>query len=127
MSLGIAKTILVGRLTRDPETKNVGDTTLASFGIAVNRRTKQGDVADFFDVDAWRKLGEFIGEKAKKGDMVYLECSTRQDSFEDKQGQRRTKTKFDANEFRFLPSGRAQVDGSSTGGVATSAKTAEPF
>jgi single-strand DNA-binding protein len=49
------KVLLIGRLTKDPETKNVGnDNKVCRFGLAVNRRFKkdENNNADFFNVVA---------------------------------------------------------------------------
>ena len=58
------KVILMGRLTRDPEVRytQTNNTVVASFSLAVNRRfAKQGEErqADFINIVAWSKLGEF--------------------------------------------------------------------
>ena len=65
------KVILMGRLTRDPEVRytQTNNTLVASFSLAVNRRfTKPGEErqADFINVVAWSKLGEFCSKYFKK-------------------------------------------------------------
>ena len=69
------KVILMGRLTRDPEVRytQTSNTLVASFALAVNRRfVKQGEErqADFFNVVAWGKQGEFCSKYFKKGQQV---------------------------------------------------------
>lgn len=59
---------IVGRMTADPETKQVGDKELAEFTVAVNKYKK--DEADFFSVKAWGKQAEFIRNYLGKGRMV---------------------------------------------------------
>ena len=107
---GVSKAIFIGRLTRDPEVKNVGDQPLASFGIAVNRKFKGEEAVSFYDIDAWGKLAESIGQFAKQSDVVYLECRMKVDNFEDKQGQRRSKVRFTATSFNFLPGGAPKTE-----------------
>ena len=56
------KVVLMGRLTRDPETRytQTNNTLVASFTLAVNRRfSRQGEErqADFIPVVAWSKTG----------------------------------------------------------------------
>ena len=56
------KVILMGRLTRDPETRytQTNNTLVSSFSLAVNRRfARQGEErqADFINIVAWSKLG----------------------------------------------------------------------
>ena len=69
------KVILMGRLTRDPEVRytQTNNTLVASFSLAVNRRfARPGEErqADFFNIVAWSKLGEFCSKYFKKGQQV---------------------------------------------------------
>lgn len=51
--------ILAGNLVRDPEIRYAqSGSPVASFTIAVNRRTKQNDAVDYIDIVAWDKLAE---------------------------------------------------------------------
>ncbi|MCA9334628.1 single-stranded DNA-binding protein, partial [Candidatus Saccharibacteria bacterium] len=53
MARSINQVILLGRLTRDPETRTTSSgKSVTSFSIAVDRQS-QDDQADFFDVTAW--------------------------------------------------------------------------
>ena len=69
------KVILMGRLTRDPEVRytQTSNKLVASFSLAVNRRfVRQGEErqADFFNIVAWGKTGEFCSKYFKKGQQV---------------------------------------------------------
>ena len=69
------KVILMGRLTKDPEVRYTQNTNtlVASFSLAVNRRfVREGEErqADFFNVVAWGKQGEFCSKYFKKGQQV---------------------------------------------------------
>ena len=57
------KSILAGRLTKDPDIKQ-GEKTVAKFTLACNRR---GEGADFISCVAFGKTAEFIGDYFKKG------------------------------------------------------------
>ena len=67
---------LVGRLTKDPETKVIGEgTTICNFTLAVNRPYKNADgekQCDFISCQAWKKQAEFIGTYLKKGNMIAI-------------------------------------------------------
>jgi hypothetical protein len=58
--------ILEGRLTRDPETKEIGtnNTQVTNFGMAVNRPQKRGDEwidnTGFYEVQAWQRNAELV-------------------------------------------------------------------
>lgn len=108
MARSINQTILLGRLTRDPEQRTTpSGRTVVSFGIAVDR-TGQDDQADFFNVTAWEKLGELVMQYLSKGRRVLVQGRLRQDSWEDKEtGKRQSRIEVVATDVTFLdgPSG----------------------
>lgn len=63
----------MGRLTKDPELRTVGDnnTPVCNFTAAINRRFSKGgeNKADFINCVAWRSTAEFICKYFKQGDM----------------------------------------------------------
>lgn len=66
---------IVGNLTADPEVRQAGNATVASFSIAVTERTKQGDdwvdgATTFWRCSAWRELGEHVAATLTKGMRV---------------------------------------------------------
>lgn len=68
---------IVGRLTRDPETRttNTGK-TFVNFSVAVNKtfKGKEGEPdADFFNCKAWGKTAEYVGNYLTKGRMVSVD------------------------------------------------------
>jgi len=101
------KAILMGRLTRDPEMRTVGnDTLVANFTLAVNR-PKYGDgeqKADFIPIVVWRKTAEFVEKYFKKGMQVYVDGRIQTRSWEDSDGKKRYATDVVANEVGFAES-----------------------
>jgi single-strand DNA-binding protein len=71
------RVILAGNLTKDPELRFVeveGEgVPVCSFGLAVNRVRSRSEEVDFFDISAWRELGETIANYKKKGDPILVE------------------------------------------------------
>ncbi len=114
------KVILMGRLTRDPEVRytQTNNTLVASFSLAVNRRfTKQGEErqADFINIVAWSKLGEFCSKYFKKGQQVGVIGRIQTRTWDDEQGQKRYITEVVAEEAYFADSkkeGDASANGS---------------
>ena len=112
------KVILMGRLTRDPEVRytQTNNTLVASFSLAVNRRfTREGDAqtADFINIVAWGKTGEFCSKYFKKGQQVAVIGRIQTRTWEDQQGQKRYVTEVIAEETYFADSRRdAQGAGS---------------
>ena len=113
------KVILMGRLTRDPEVRytQTNNTLVASFSLAVNRRfVRPGEErqADFINVVAWSKLGEFCSKYFKKGQQVGVIGRLQVRNWEDEQGQKRYVTEVVAEEAYFADSKReGDIDSSS--------------
>ena len=110
------KVILMGRLTKDPETRytQTNNTLVASFTIAVNRRfVKQGEErqADFIPIVAWSKLGEFCSKYFKKGQQVAVTGRMQTRNWDDENGVKHYITEVVAEEAFFADSKKDQ-DGS---------------
>ena len=110
------KVILMGRLTRDPEVRytQTSNTLVASFSLAVNRRfVRQGEErqADFFNIVAWGKQGEFCSKYFKKGQQVGVIGRLQTRTWDDDKG-RHYITEVVAEEVYFADSRR---DGESSG------------
>ena len=105
------KVILMGRLTRDPEVRYTSNTNtlVASFSLAVNRRfAKQGEErqADFINVVAWNKTGEFCSKWFKKGQQVGVIGRIQTRNYDDKDGKKVYVTEVVAEEAYFADSKR---------------------
>ncbi len=105
------KVILMGRLTRDPEVRytQTNNTLVASFALAVNRRfVRQGEErqADFINIVAWSKLGEFCSKYFKKGQQVGIVGRLQTRTWDDDQGQKHYITEVIAEEAYFADSKR---------------------
>ena len=111
------KVILMGRLTRDPEVRytQTSNTLVASFSLAVNRRfVRQGEErqADFINIVAWNKTGEFVSKYFKKGQQVAVIGRIQTRTWDDDQGQKHYITEVIAEETYFADS---KKDGDSAG------------
>jgi single-strand DNA-binding protein len=93
---------LVGNVTRDPEVRQVGDAQLARFGLAVSRKTKQGEETTFFDIQAWRKLGEICAQYLHKGDSVLVSGRLNLRKYTNKDGIQATAVEVDADDMQML-------------------------
>jgi single-strand DNA-binding protein len=104
MATGVNYITVVGNLTRDPELRfTPNGTPVVSFGVAVNKRYQDKNSgewlnsADFFNIVAWFKLAENCAESLGKGDRVLISGRLSQESWEDKEGQKRTSIRIVAN------------------------------
>ena len=82
------RVVLIGRITRDPETKTTtSGTKVAEFSIAVDKRGRD-EGANFFRVKAWGNQAEYVGNYLSKGRLVAIDGRLEQRSYE-KDGQKR--------------------------------------
>lgn len=86
------KTILMGRLTRDPEIRypqNPDSKPVARFSLAVDRRFKRDGEpdADFFNCTCFSKLAEFTEKYLRKGSKILVEGSVHNNNYTNKDGQ----------------------------------------
>ena len=103
------KVILMGRLTKEPEVRYTqnSNTLVCSFTLAVSRRfTRQGEErqADFINIVAWSKLGEFCSKYFKKGQQVGIIGRIQTRTWDDDQGQKHYVTEVVAEEAYFADS-----------------------
>jgi len=86
--IGLNKVQLIGNLGKDPETRQIpSGATVCSFSVAVGRKWRGADgetkeATDWFNVDAWGKLGEICQKYLTKGRLVYLEGRLQTDRWE---------------------------------------------
>ena len=136
---------VVGNVTRDPELRfTPGGAAVASFGLAWNRKGQNDkEIVSFFDVTCWRNLAENVAESITKGSRVIVYGRLDQRSWENQDGERRSKVEIVAddvapslkwataeltrNEFR----GDGATSSAPTGGGGRAAQTPqtdeEPF
>jgi single-strand DNA-binding protein len=128
MTKSINQVILMGRLTRDPESRTTpSGKTITSFSLAVDR-TGQDDATDFFDITAWEKLGELVSQYLSKGRRCLVQGRLRQDSWDDKEtGKKRSKVEVVATDVTFLdgPSGDTGGQAASQGSSGNSSKKSD--
>ena len=101
--------VLVGRLTKDPELRYVGEknNALTNFSLAVDRGYKnlQGEnKVDFINIEIWGKQAEIFCTYMEKGKMVGIEGKIITDKYKNENGENRYITRVRANSFRFLDS-----------------------
>jgi single-strand DNA-binding protein len=111
------RVVLAGNLTRDPELRFTNDgIPVCSFGLAVNRVRSRSEEVDFFDISAWRELGETVANYKKKGDPILLEGRLQYRTWEAQDGSKRSKVDVVADNVQFLGSRGEPEDGAASGG-----------
>ena len=100
------RTILIGRLTKDPDLRySPQGTAMCNFTLAVNRNFKnqQGEYeADFINVVTFRKQAENVANFLKKGSLAGIDGRLQSRSYENNQGQRVFVTEVVADSVQFL-------------------------
>ncbi|MDQ0158372.1 single-stranded DNA-binding protein [Alkalibacillus salilacus] len=102
------RTVLVGRLTKDPELRYTANgVAVANFTLAVNRpfSNQQGErEADFINCVIWRKQAENLASYMGKGSMVGVDGRIQTRSFDNQEGKRIFMTEVVAESVQFLES-----------------------
>lgn len=119
MAKGFNKVILMGNLTRDPETRTTpSGQTVTNFSLAVSRSWKdqngqQQEQTSFINCVAWGKPGEIIAQYVTKGSPLLVSGRLDQRSWDDKEsGQKRSTVEVNVEDFNFIGGGRG--DGSAS-------------
>lgn len=98
-------TVLIGRLTSDPELRYTGTgKAVCNINIAVDRFAVEEDKqsVDFIPIQVWGKLAENLCNYQSKGSQIAVEGSLRFDNYKDKDGNSRTKGYVLTNRVKFL-------------------------
>lgn len=108
--MNLNKAMLIGNLTRDPETKTTpSGQVVTTFSIATNLTwtDKSGEKqkkAEFHNIVAWRKLAEICAQYLKKGSKIYLEGRLQTRDWEGQDGVKRYRTEIVADNMIMLDS-----------------------
>ena len=103
---GLNRIQLIGRLGVDPATRTTSNgKQVCTFRVAVERRwggTGQNERdPDWFNIEAWGRLGEVCQQYLHKGRLVFLEGRLQTDQYE-KDGERQYFTKVVAQQMQML-------------------------
>jgi single-strand DNA-binding protein len=100
MSFDINQVVLVGRLTRDPETRFSANTAICKFSIA-NNTGKEDKNVSYFDIVTFGKTAERCQQYLKKGTQIAISGRLSQNRWE-QEGQKRSKVEVIAQIVQFL-------------------------
>lgn len=111
---GFNRVILIGNLTRDPDYKQLtSGQAVCRLGLATNRQFKNRQTGAmvqevcYIDIDVWGAQAESCKQYLQKGRPVLIEGRIKFDTWEDQQGQTRSKHSIVADRVVFLSSGGA--------------------
>ena len=114
------KVIIAGNLTRDPEVKQAGSSTVASICVAMNEKYKKNDElvekTVFVDVDIWGSQADNVAKYLKKGSKVLVDGKLKLETWVDKEsGKNRSKLGVTGLSVQFLDSKGDSSKGGDTG------------
>ena len=97
------KYIAIGNLTTDPNIKQIKDTSLCTFSLAINNPVKKDDVC-FIDVEAWGRTADNCEKYLSKGSKIFMEGRLKYGCWESKDGSKRCKVSCVADYIQFMSS-----------------------
>lgn len=114
------KVILLGNLTRDPELRvTPSGLSICKMGLAVNRTYKDRDGnkredTTFVDVEAFGQQAEVLSKYMAKGRPIFVEGRLKFDTWENAEGEKRSKLGVVLENFQFV-GGRGDEEAGSSG------------
>lgn len=109
MSFSLNRAMILGNITRDPESRTTsGGQNVVSFSVATSRRWKDQtsgelkEAAEFHNVVAWSKLAQTIATYCRKGSKVYVEGRLQTRSWDDPTGVKKYRTEIVADNLIML-------------------------
>lgn len=109
--MNLNKAIIVGRLTRDPESRTAASgQSIVNFGLATNRvwtdqNNNRQEVADYHNIVVFGKLADICAQYLAKGRLVLIEGRIQTRSWEDKDGNKKYRTEIVAENMQMGPRG----------------------
>lgn len=113
------RSILIGRLTKDPELRYTpAGIAVCQFTLAVDRPFGNGGKreADFIPIVVWREHAETCANYLRKGRLVAVEGRIQVRNYDNNEGRKVYVTEIHADNVRFLESANAGSGGASGGG-----------
>lgn len=122
---------LVGRMTKDPDVRMIGDGRLqASFTLAVNRsfKNQQGDIeADFILCTIWGKTAENTAKHCGKGSLIGVSGRIQTRSYEREDRTRAYVTQVAGEDVRFLITKKPSSEQHAAAGTQRTSSAADHF
>ena len=125
---------LIGSVGKDAETKLVGENRqMATFSVATNSsyKNKAGEKitdTEWHNVVVWGELSKFVGTYIKKGDIVSVEGSLKNEKYVDKEGKTHYNYKVVANQvMQIVSKSRQNAAATSTSEKSAAEKQTEKY
>lgn len=111
--MSLNKVMLIGRLGKDPEVRQAGDSKVANFSIATsekykNKQQETVENTEWHNIVLWRNLAELAEKYLTKGSQIYIEGKLTTRKWQDQNGNDRWTTEVVGSQMRFLGGDRKQ-------------------
>ena len=97
---------VIGRITADPEVKvSQSGKSILVFSLAVQRdyKNRSGEYdTDFFRCVAYQSSADYLGKYAKKGEMLAVSGSLRQNTYENRDGKKVSSVEISVSSVQIL-------------------------
>jgi len=118
MAMNLNKVFLIGRLTRDPESRTLpSGQAVSNFGLATNRvwtnqtSNEKQEQTEFHNIVAFGKLAEICNQYLTKGGLVLIEGRLQTRNWQDQNGGTKYRTEIIAERLQMGPkSGQKQAE-----------------
>jgi single-strand DNA-binding protein len=113
--MNLNKVILIGRLTRDPETRALpSGQSVTSFGMATDRfftdkNNQKQQQTEFHNIVLFGKLADIASQYLTKGSLVMIEGRIQTRSWQDSSGNQRSRTEIIGERIQLGPRAAAKV------------------
>ena len=113
--MNLNKVFLIGRLTRDPETKTLpSGQQVSSFGLATDRyftdkTGKKQQQTEFHNIVLFGRLAEIASQYLTKGALVFVDGRLRTRNWQDASGNKRYRTEIVAERIQLGPKAAGKI------------------
>ena len=116
----INKVILIGNVGADPTIRCFENgNQVANLCLITSERYKDKDgnkweISELHNIEAWGKPADIIDQYVRKGDKLYIEGSIHYEGYNDKQNEKRYRTKIRLRKLKLLPPKQKQDEATPT-------------
>lgn len=113
--MNLNKVFLIGRLTRDPEVKNLpSGKKVCQLGLAtdrffINKNGEKQQETEFHNIILFGRLAEIASQYLKKGSLVLIEGRLRTRNWEDESGNKKSRTEIIAERIQLGPKSKRKT------------------
>jgi single-strand DNA-binding protein len=99
---------LLGRLGKDPEFKQLENTSIVKFSLATSEKYKDKEQTEWHNIVFFGKIAEVLKNYVHKGDMLQVSGKIKTRSYEGKDGEKKYVTEIIGTGFNFIPSSKKE-------------------